>query len=296
MSKLRLKKLADFDYVGNESPYLKEYAALRFELLILEELNKIVPGAIERFAREEKFILASLSKLMKDSRNHEKVIDILKKLEKEIQDYDVASVALKKLKKESKEKGLKHGYIAIDEKSSTGRFIMNLLRCGYFRRRFSVFIREMSLVYLVASFESFLGKILQISFQRKPEILKTCQKTITYEDLLEFDDIERIKRHIMEKELWILNEDLEKVARYLDERFNLQISQIPEWKEFKERFYRRNVIIHNSGFPNRVYREKTGYKGEDKRLNVSEEYLDYSIGLFGKMALAISLYFTYKFL
>ena len=50
-----------------------------------------------------------------------------------------------------------------------------------------------------------------------------------------------------------------------------------------ERFYRRNIIIHNNGIVNEKYREKTGYKGKDEILDVSEEYLNKSLKLFQDM-------------
>ena len=66
------------------------------------------------------------------------------------------------------------------------------------------------------------------------------------------------------------------------------------WNEFKERFYRRNIIIHNSGKPNKLYRTKTGYDGEDERLTVSKVYLKDSIRLFKMMSDKIALTFKTK--
>ena len=37
---------------------------------------------------------------------------------------------------------------------------------------------------------------------------------------------------------------------------NIAISEYVDWENFKERFYRRNILIHNSGMPNAQYRKK----------------------------------------
>lgn len=162
--------------------------------------------------------------------------------------------------------------------------------------RFNEFIRDMSLVYLIAGFESFLQKVLEISFQRKPEILSSSQKSITFEELVKFNNINDARQQIVEKEiLSIINQDIENINRYFEQKFNVKFSQFTKWKKFKERFYRRNILIHNSGRTNRLYRLKTGYEGEDKRMGVSQSYLKESIELFHDMGSRISEHFHNKF-
>jgi hypothetical protein len=178
-------------------------------------------------------------------------------------------------------------------------------------------IREMSLVYLVAVFENFLQKTLAFSFRKKHDALKTCQKNLSYEEILKFDDIDAIKEAVIEKEIMIVNEDIEVVREYIKKKFGIDISKINDeytkeiedytkrslklgsfepvnWNNFKERFYRRNIIIHNLGMPNKLYKQKTGYQGKNEALEVSMEYLLESINIFCQIGMNIGLAFEDK--
>lgn len=178
-------------------------------------------------------------------------------------------------------------------------------------------VRDMSLVYLIAVFENFLQNVLTISFRKKPETLKTCQKNLNYEELLKFNDMNAIKEGIIEKETMIVNEDIEVIREYFKKKFSIDISKFKDedieeiqaftkrrlgidiskafdWHNFKERFYRRNVIIHNLGIPNKLYRQKTGYKGGNEVLKVSMEYLIESLSLFSQISMQIGIAFEEK--
>ncbi len=177
-------------------------------------------------------------------------------------------------------------------------------------------VRNMSLVYLVAVFESFIQRVLRISFRKRPETLKTCQKTLNYEELLKFRNIDEVREGIIEKEIMVVNEDIEELRKYIKQRFGIEISEFVEdsekirqfthmklgietskaynWNEFKERFYRRNILIHNLGMPNKQYRQKTGYEGGNEHLKVTMEYLIESISLFSQIAMNIGLAFEEK--
>lgn len=177
-------------------------------------------------------------------------------------------------------------------------------------------IRDMSLVYLVACFENFLQRVLTISFRKTPETLRTCQKNLNYEELLKFNDMNAIREGIIEKEIMVVNEDIEVIREYIKKKFNIDICKFNNeevekihavtnrklgietskfiWEDFKERFYRRNIIIHNLGMPNKLYRQKTGYKGENEALKVTMDYLIESISLFSQISMNIGLVFEEK--
>jgi len=99
------------------------------------------------------------------------------------------------------------------------------------------FIRDMSLVYLVAEFESFLRDMLKIIFQIKPEVLSSSEKSIPYEELVKFKRISDTLEQIVEKEASsVVDQDIEKVKKYFDDRFKINMANHTEWKFFKERF------------------------------------------------------------
>lgn len=75
----------------------------------------------------------------------------------------------------------------------------------------------------------------------------------------------------------------------------MEIFHFEEWTKFKERFYRRIFLVHNSGMVNRYYRLKAGYRGKCRQMVVSKRYLDESIDIFGKVAVVIFAMFDEKF-
>ena len=172
----------------------------------------------------------------------------------------------------------------------------DLLDLFVFEGRSAMFIRDMSLVYLVAIYESFLQRILLTLFEKKPEAMTSGRKPATTEELISCRSVEEVRQLISDKEVRsVMCQDVESIRNYFRERFSVELSKFTDWKQFIERFYRRNIIVHNSGFTNETYRTKTGYKGKDKRMTVSQIYLDESIQLFEDAARRLSEHFQRKF-
>ena len=66
-------------------------------------------------------------------------------------------------------------------------------------------------------------------------------------------------------------------------------------KKVFERFFRRNVVVHNHGIVDKKYRNKTGYKDKETVLEVSKYYLDETIRLFNTAANRLSNDLEIKF-
>jgi len=171
--------------------------------------------------------------------------------------------------------------------------LFDFLKAISYENSFNNFIRNMSLAYLVTELESYLKGVLKTSFEKKPMLLATCKKSINYEELTKYSSIEDVREDIIEKEIYaILYRDIEEISRYFEQKFNIKLSELTDWETFKEVFYRRNIIVHNSGIVNNIYRLKTGYKAKKKSLEVSYSYLNKSIQVFDEFAqnLAEQLY------
>ena len=89
----------------------------------------------------------------------------------------------------------------------------------------------------------------------------------------------------------VMQEDIDGIDRYLVQKWGVKISALPKWREFRERFYRRNIIVHNSAITNTTYRQKVGYAGRDMPLNVDEKYLKESVNMFQQAALKLVSHF-----
>lgn len=262
-----------------KTPYRWSYLLLKSNLMMLAQLNRELPKSIRHMKEERKKVFRErVAKLKNKSGNQfDELVEFLE-----------SSLESGKASKGS-------GYVMpVTEK--TGALVQEAFDAVISPTLFNEFIRDMSLVYLVAEFESFLQDILRTTFQRRPEALASSEKSITIEELIKFKDIKNVRQRIMEKEIQsVVNQDLGFIEAYLERKFRLKLPEFDSWKKFKERFYRRNIIIHNSGKVNRLYRQKTGYKGKTKKMVVSQEYLEESILLFFTMSFNISAFFSSKF-
>jgi hypothetical protein len=262
-----------------KTPYVRAFGSLKNELVMLENLNRQIPTVFKRTKQQE--IRKAMLRAIKDKNYAEN----LKKTLRDIRET-IDSIS---------KKDLKTTYTTIDPK--TQKFLWVFLRStGLHQKQQVKFIRNMSLIYLVAEFESFLRKILETTFLKQPEILASSHRTITVEELVKFNDIADARQNVIEKETaYIFSLDIEEIGKYIEQKFSMEIFHFEKWKKFKERFYRRNILVHNSGIVNRYYRLKTGYRGKCRRMIVSKQYLDESIDLFGKVAGDIFVMFDQKF-
>ena len=112
---------------------------------------------------------------------------------------------------------------------------------------------------------------------------------------MKFENLDSVKDAIIGKKASeIVNKDIEEIQGYFQNKLNINFKEYCEWKRFKERFFRRNILIHNSGMPNDLYRKRTGSK-QKERLTVSKEYLDESISIFEEVASKLTKNLKEKF-
>lgn len=137
----------------------------------------------------------------------------------------------------------------------------------------TTFVREMSLVYIVAAFEEVLSESLKQVLNYNPKIIRMKEKKASYETIFGHNNYNKLKEELIHAEVTdILRKDIEDINRDLIQIFRIGLDT-GRWKEFKEYFYRRNLIIHNKGNINFIYKQKTGYSGKETKLDVDESYL-----------------------
>jgi hypothetical protein len=251
---------------GKKNAFSEGYGEFKSSLTTLEALNKEIARAIETMTRE------------KIKQVKEKVNQLDEKSQKQFQDdYNMFLNSLREDKKPPDADAYKMPPKAM-------KLFCQVLESGMALVYYLRFIRDMSLVYLVANFESFMQKSLDKAFNKKPELLSSSGKSVRYEDLVKYKTMKEALQHIIQKEIQIVNQDIEEIRDYHKTKLGMEMADFVDWVEFKERFYRRNIIVHNSSKPNKLYRMKTGYSGKDERMGVGEDYLAQSIKLFDTMA------------
>lgn len=250
-----------------EDPYMYELLFLGSRFDIIRQLNVALPSFVAyRLKTSSKKFSMTFSKALKNKK-------LMKQLREE---YRPLRNALSEKKDED-------AMLAWSRQKYEP--ITNLWMCSSFVE----IIREMSLVYLVAEFENFLGKVLRLTFDSKPEILSSSQKTMTFEELVKIKEISEVRSRLIEKEIQhILNLDIEQICAYFREKLGINLSSFVDWKKVTEMFYRRHIIVHNSGIASKLYAMKTGTSLEGKRLQITESYLKECHDLFFLTAFVIT--------
>lgn len=257
--------------------YLLAYDSFSFDLRTVRELNRALSKSIDDFrAHQEASLIKRISKL--DVKQQQEALKIKN-----------AFLAFMKSKDETFEYETKNGLETI----TNDYFINGIL----LPEQFTSFVRNMSLVYLIVEFENFIKEVLEVTFRQKPEILRSCQKSLTFEDLMLCQNLETAKQEIINKEIFeIMNKGILETGKYFEKVLKLKIKSYVDWQKFIERFYRRNILVHNQGMPTREYRNATGYNRRAGYMKVTEKYLTETIDLFGAVAKSVTDDLRKKFL
>jgi len=231
--------------------YLRECNHLKNDLIILKRVNTQLPEAVKNIVTMERTVLQQKAKGLNQKEKLE--------LDRLIRHMDQAM------------KGRPTKPIRVGRKLE--RMFYNLLSGMMFEKRAIMLIRDMSLVYLVAAYEGFVQAILSVLFAHRPETLMSTRKVLTTEELIGCNDIAAVRQRVSEREIeLVIRQDIEETKAYFRDRLGVDLQGFVDWKGFSERFYRRNIIVHNSGITNETYRRKTGYRGRDRRMTVSQTY------------------------
>ncbi|TFG75550.1 MAG: hypothetical protein E4H21_08570 [Thermodesulfobacteriales bacterium] len=121
--------------------------------------------------------------------------------------------------------------------------------------RANLMFRCNSLVLLVSKYDEFLSDILKILFKTYPEQLKNSDKSISYEDIADVNDMSDILDKFISKEIdKIIHSSHEQQLEFLDKRLKLGLKDsFSSWNDFVEITERRNLIVHCGGEVNCQY-------------------------------------------
>ena len=144
--------------------------------------------------------------------------------------------------------------------------VIKLSHDGANYERELIFMDIMILSFLTTRFREFVRELLILIFEME---FKHKKKHTS------------LKHEELEKKAYNISElDIKKMLKEFLKEWNLDLSTHKNYNQFTEFFYRRNVFIHNNGFPNPKYRDKTGYKGPDDKLDITKDYLLQLIDVF----------------
>lgn len=228
------------------------------DIKILEHINVILPQASDRYSQTQ---LSDLRKKIqyldkKGKREMVRFVDHFRTHEDKV----------------GEKVFLKH--------PETAEIVSQLCFLSILEKRIPMFIREMSLLYLVISFEEFLRIIIRNIFVHRPESLKSIRKTMPFKDILERSKRDNVIQMADIEVDDIMRLNIDQIARRLDDIFSFKLNKEPEWNKFKEVFYRRNCYVHNFGYPNESYVLTFKPRTQNGKLPIDKPYLDEAYRVF----------------
>jgi len=140
-----------------------------------------------------------------------------------------------------------------------------------------VFVKNLILLLFATRFREFIREILTIVIE------------IQYRKRKENLDRESIKKEI-ENYGW----DMKKMMNKLANKWKLILQKELDYDQFLEIFYRRDIFVHNRGFPDEKYRKLSGYSGSDEEIKLTDEYLMQLMSILEKYSDLVYEYFIEK--
>lgn len=160
--------------------------------------------------------------------------------------------------------------------------------------RTKILYRSM-LITLISSVEWFLSQILQGYINTYPDILETEEKTFSFNDLKDINNIKDARRILIDKKVEnIMRGSFSDWISFFENTPKLSMSYLEENEpNLVECCERRNIIVHNGGVVNRIYLSRVsdklteGVKSGDE-VDLTRDYLYKHIDLFEKCCILIA--------
>lgn len=162
-------------------------------------------------------------------------------------------------------------------------------------------LKEMMMVYLVIIFEEFLTNVLSALFRKRHDVFRSSGKSIEYVEVLEHSDIYELVKTMSKNEAKdVVESGIVILNKYLKKRFHLYLDKRDDWRDFKEIFHRRNIVVHNYGVPDTIYIKETKsqrkFKGKKVDwLEINDQYIDKAFDMFGSYSHDIMHFFGEKY-
>lgn len=140
--------------------------------------------------------------------------------------------------------------------------------------RYSQFLNEMTLSYLIACQEAMFKDYLQSILMNNTNCLKSGKDKISYDDILGFDSMDELVKSIVKKTVDSIGYgSTEDISKYYLEKFNIEFKDFHGWKIIVESSLRRNLVIHNKSLANDSYCRRFSEFSVDDKIDIGGEYI-----------------------
>lgn len=154
-----------------------------------------------------------------------------------------------------------------------------------------------SLISLVSQYDSFLGNLLKVIYEAKPEVLQALTEPISYSQLVKFESISDAANFLIEKEVdRIIRKSHAEQIKSLGDTISVKIEPRDQlWKDFIEITERRNLFVHCDGEISAQYLEvcdrhksNTGECLKGDKLAVSSAYFSKAVEVLLEMGMCLA--------
>jgi tetratricopeptide (TPR) repeat protein len=107
---------------------------------------------------------------------------------------------------------------------------------------------------MVSQYDAFLGSLIRTFLSAIPDKLRSKERTMSFEEILQFDSIDELKSHLIEEQIdTVLRQSHRDQFAWLENRFNVPLKKLEIWADFIELTQRRNLYVHTDGRVTRQY-------------------------------------------
>ena len=146
------------------------------------------------------------------------------------------------------------------------------------------FIPKNTVVAMVSLYDAYLADLIECAYIVKPEILNDSKKDFSFSDIISFNSIDELKKHVIEKDVEsIIRESHIEQFNILSKKFNVTLTKnLPSFDDFIEITERRNLFVHTNGKVSSQYLKicksrPFDHKNEDvqigEELNATPQYV-----------------------
>ena len=113
-------------------------------------------------------------------------------------------------------------------------------------------------VAMVSLYDAYLTDLLECAYTIKPQLLNSCEKKFSFSDLIQFDNLDNFRKHVVEKDVEsIIRESHAEQLNLLSKKFKVELTKdLPSYNDFIEITERRNLFVHTNGKVSSQYLQK----------------------------------------
>lgn len=114
---------------------------------------------------------------------------------------------------------------------------------------------RMYIVTLICQYDALIGNLVKLVLLKQTELLNNSEKTMSFQQLMNYEKMEDVKEFIIEKEIEsILRESHDEQLKWFEKKLNIKLHEDKELiKKFLEITERRNLFTHNNAKVNESY-------------------------------------------